>query len=111
MIVSRHLPLVTMCSPTMAEDCSDARAVAGVVKREAPNVGEVGATVASEGGADSSSAIDTPLTKATTSGTDGMALVLRVEEVGPSEGSFIGSHPTDPRKALFMVNDMAKQAV
>ena len=63
------------------------------------------------GGADSSSTIDPSLIGVTTGGADGMALVLRREEVGPNEGYFTWPHPTDPYKALFVVNDIAEQAM
>jgi hypothetical protein len=76
-----------------------------MAKREALNVGKVDVTVGLERGANSSSTINPPLAGATAGGADGMALVLHGEEVGPSEGSFVQPHPTDPCKALFMVND------
>lgn len=44
-IVAWWLPLVTLCLHATAKDCSDARATAGLVEREALNVGKVGATI------------------------------------------------------------------
>ena len=41
MIVAWCLPLMTLCALAMGKDCFDARAVTGMVEREAPNVGEV----------------------------------------------------------------------
>jgi hypothetical protein len=82
-----------------------------MAEREALNVGEVDVTVGLERGANSSSAIDPLLAGATAGGADGMALVLREEEVEPSEGSFIQLHPTDPCKALFMVNDTTEHVM
>lgn len=108
-IVARCLPLVTLCAPNTGEDYSDAGAAVGVVEREAPNVGEVRATTAPEVGVDSPSAIDPPLTGASADGADGLALALRGEEVGPSEDPFAWPHPTDPREALFMVDDIVEQ--
>jgi hypothetical protein len=78
---------------------------------ETMNVGEVDVTVGLERGANLSSAIDPLLIGVTTGGADGMALVLHGEEVRPSEGSFIQPHPTDPRKALFMVNNTTEHVV
>lgn len=47
--IARRLPLVTLCSHAVAEDYSSTGAAAGMVMRVAPNVGEVGATIALEG--------------------------------------------------------------
>jgi hypothetical protein len=82
-----------------------------MAEREALNVGEVDVTIGLERGANSSSAIDPLFAGATADGADGMALVLHKEEVRPSEGSFIQLHPTDPHKALFMVNNTTEHVV
>lgn len=108
--IAQHLPLVTLCSLAMAEDCSDAGSAAGMVKREVPYVGEVEATATLEEGASSLSTIDPPLIGAIASGANEMALVVHREEVGPNKCSFAWPHPIDPHKALFVLNDTAEQA-
>lgn len=102
---------MTLCSLVAAEGCSDAGVAAGVIKKEAPNVGKIRATAAPAEGADLPFAIDLPLARATAGGADGSALSLCGEEVRPNEGPFAWPHPTDPRDALFMVNDVNERAV
>lgn len=49
MAVAQRLPLMTLCSPAAAEDCSNTGATAGMAEREAPNVGKVDVTIGLKG--------------------------------------------------------------
>ena len=48
--VAWHLPLTTLCTSAVGEDCSDAGAAEVVVERETPNAGAVGAFAGPEEG-------------------------------------------------------------
>jgi hypothetical protein len=62
---------------------------ASVTKREALDVGELGAATASKGGADSLFIIDPPLEGATTNGLGRMTLIPHGEKIVLGEDSLI----------------------
>lgn len=114
--IAQRLPLVILCSSGVecsaaTKDRSDARATLGMAKKEALDVGEFGAFTTLEEGVNSSFAIDPPLEKASTGDLDRTTLALHGGEVRSSVDSFIWPHPMDPRKAIFVVDDTAEQAM
>jgi hypothetical protein len=96
---------VILSLPIEGKGCSGVGTTIGVAEGEAPGVGEIKVPAISEKGAGLPPAVDSIAGR-----VGGFALVLCSDEVGLSEDPFVWPHLTDPREALFEVNDAAEQA-